>query len=83
MIMNKLSVPQERRAAFWNQYKLGMKEGFDAQRQNVQTAIGNKWKGEKRWLRVIRLPGMRNPSPCVFDPLVLFRNEKEGWRIGG
>jgi hypothetical protein len=47
MIMNKLSVPQERRAAFWNQYKLGMKEGFDAQRQNVQTAIGNKWKGEE------------------------------------
>jgi hypothetical protein len=83
MIMNKLSVPQERRAAFWNQYKLGMKEGFDAQRQNVQTAIGNKWKGEKRWRRVIRLPGMPNPSPCVFDPPVLFRNEKEGWRIGG
>jgi hypothetical protein len=45
LIMDNLRIPPERRAAFWNQYKMAMLEGVNSQRQNAQTAIGGKLKG--------------------------------------
>lgn len=46
LIMDKLHIPPERRAPFWNQYKMAMLEGVNQQRQNTQTSIGAKLKGK-------------------------------------
>jgi hypothetical protein len=46
LIMDEMGVPPERRAAFWNQYKMVMLDGVNQQRQKTQTSIGAKWKGK-------------------------------------